>query len=161
MAKKFEMSMMGELKFFLVFQVKQLKDGTFISQTKYMQDILKKFGMNDAKPIKSPMDPNIHLNLDIGGKLIDQKVYRSMVGSIHYLCASRPNIMISVCMCARFQADPKECHLRAIKRILRYLVNTPNFGVWYLKGSDFDLIGYYNVDYVECKVDRKRTSGTC
>jgi hypothetical protein len=99
---------MGELKYFLGFQVKQLQEGTFISQTKYTQDILSKFGMKDTKPIKTPMGTNGHLDLDMEGKSIDQKVYRSMIGSLLYLCASRPDIMLSVCMCARFQADPKE-----------------------------------------------------
>jgi hypothetical protein len=81
MIQKFEISMMGELKFFLGFQIKQLQDGTFISQTKYIQDILKKFGMKDGKP----MGTNGHLDLDTGGKSIDQKVYRSMIGSLLYL----------------------------------------------------------------------------
>jgi hypothetical protein len=88
MIQKFEMSMMGELKYFLGFQVKQLQDGTFISQTKYIQDILNKFGMKDAKPIKTPLGTNGHLDLDTGGKSVDQKVYRSMIGSLLYLCAS-------------------------------------------------------------------------
>ena len=118
--------MMGELKYFLGFQVKQLQEGTFIYQTKYIQDILTKFGMKDAKPIKTPMGTNGHLDLDTG---VDQKVYRSMIGSLLYLCASRPDIMLSVCMCARFQADPKEVHLRVVKRIMRYLVYTPKFGL--------------------------------
>jgi hypothetical protein len=126
MIQKFQMSLMGELKYFLGFQVKQLQEGTFISQTKYTQDILTKFRMKDAKPIKTPMGTNGHLDLDTGGKSVDQKVYWSMIGSLLYLCASRPDIMLSVCICARFQADPKEVHLRAVKRILRYLVHTPN-----------------------------------
>jgi hypothetical protein len=104
MIQKFEMSMMGELKYFLGFQIKQLQEGTFISQTKYIQDILKKFGMKNAKTIKTPMGTNVHLNLDTGGKSVDQKVYRSMIGSLLYLCASRSDIMLFVCMCARFQA---------------------------------------------------------
>jgi hypothetical protein len=87
MIQKFEMSMMGELKYFLGFQVKQLQDGTFISQTKYIQDILNKFGMKDAKPIKTPMGTNGHLDLDTGGKSVDQKVYWSMIGSI-LMCIS-------------------------------------------------------------------------
>jgi hypothetical protein len=161
MVQKFEMSMMGELKYFLGFQVKQLQEGTFISQTKYTQDILNKFGMKDAKPIKTPMGTNGHLDLDTGGKSVDQKVYRSMIGSLLYLCASRPDIMLSVCMCARFQADPKEVHLRAVKRILRYLVHTPKFGLWYPKGSSFDLLGYSDADWAGCKIDRKSTSRTC
>jgi hypothetical protein len=94
-------------------------------------------------------------------KSVDQKAYRSMIGSLLYLCASRPDIILSVCMCARFQSDPKECHLVAVKRILRYLVSTPCFGIWYPKGSTFDLIGYSDSDYAGCKVDRKSTSGTC
>jgi hypothetical protein len=124
MIQKFKMSMMGELKYFLGFQIKQLQEGTFICQTKYNQDILK-------IPIKTPMGTNGHLDLDTGGKSIDQKVYRSMIGSLLYLCASRRDITLSVCMCARFQANPKEIHLRAVKRNMRYLVYTPKFGLWY------------------------------
>jgi hypothetical protein len=161
MTKEFEMSMMGELKFFLGFQVKQLKKGTFISQTKYTTDILKKYKMDTAKGAKTPMPTNGHLNADEGGKDVDQKVYRSMIGSLLYLCASRPDIMLSVCMCARFQSAPKESHDVAVKRILRYLVHTPNFGLWYPKDTTFDLVGYSDSDYAGDKVDRKSTSGTC
>jgi hypothetical protein len=161
MTNRFEMSMMGELKYFLGFQVKQLKKGTFLCQTKYTQDMLKKFGMEKAKHAKTPMSSNGHLDLNEEGKPVDQKLYRSMIGSLLYLCASRPDIMLSVCMCARFQANPKDCHLVAIKRILRYLVHTQNLGLWYPKGSLFDLLGYSDSDYVGCKVDRKNTTGTC
>jgi hypothetical protein len=161
MIQNFEMLMMGELNYFLGFQVKQLKEGTFISQTKYTQDLLKRFGMKDAKPAKTPMGTDGYLDLNKGGKSVDQKTYRSMIGSLLYLCASRPNIMLSVCMCARFQSDPMECHLVAIKRILRYLVSMPYFGISYPKGSTFDLIGYLDSDYAGCKIDRKSTSGTC
>jgi hypothetical protein len=161
MVQKFEMSMMGELRYLLGFQIKQLQDGTFIIQTKYIQDILKKFGMKDAKPIKTPMGTNGHLDLNTGGKAIDQKLYRSMIGSLLYLCASRPDVMLYVCMCARFQVDPKEVHLRAVKRIMRYLVYTPKFELWYPRGSTFELIGYSNADLAGCKIDRKSTSGTC
>jgi hypothetical protein len=159
MLDMFEMSMIGVLTFFLGFQIKQAKDGTFISQTKYTHDILKKFGMHKANPIKMPMGTNGHL--DLGGTSVDQKVYRSMIGSLLYLCASRPDIMLSVCIYARFQAAPKDCHLRAVKRIVRYLVLTPNLGLWYPKGSRFELLGYLDADYAGCKVDRKSTSGTC
>jgi hypothetical protein len=157
--QKFKMSMMGELTYFLGFQVKQLKDGTSISQMKYTQDLLKRFRMKDAKPAKTPMGTDENLDLNKRGKSIDQKAYRSMIGSLLYLCASRPDIMLSVCMCARFQSDPKECHLVAVKRILRYLVSTPCFRIWYPKGSTFDLIGYSDSDYAGCKVDRKAHQG--
>jgi hypothetical protein len=161
MMQKFEMSMMGELNYFLGFQVKQLKEGTFISQTKYTQDLLKRFRMKDAKLVKTPMGTDGHLDLNKGGKSVDQKAYRSMIGSLCYLCASRTDIMLSVCMCARFQSNPKECHLVAVKRVLRYLVSMPCFGIWYPKGSTFDLIEYSYSDYAGCKVNRKSTSRTC
>jgi hypothetical protein len=137
MTGRFEMSMMGVLTFFLGFQVKQAKEGIFISQTKYTREILKKFGMDNGKPIKTPMHTNGYLDLDLGNTSVDQKVYRFMIRSLLYLCASRPDIMFSVCMCARFQAAPEDCYLRAVKRIIRYLVLTPNLGLWYLKGSHF------------------------
>ena len=138
-----------------------MKDRTFISQTKYIHDMLKKFDMVNAKPIKTPMPTNGRLDLNDEGKVMDTKVYRSMIGSLLSLCASRPDIMLSVCMCARFQANPKECHLVAVKRILRYLVHTPNLGLWYPKVSKFDQIGYSDSNYTDCKVDQKSTSGTC
>jgi hypothetical protein len=158
--QKLEMSMMGYFTYFLEFQVKPLKEGTFLSQTKYIHDILKKYGMKDTKPAKTPMGTDGHLDLNVGGKSVDQKVYRPMIESLLYLCASRPDIMLSVCICARFQSDPKEYHLVAVKRILRYLVHTPYIRLWYPKGCTFDLIGYSNSDYAGCKVDRKSTSRT-
>jgi hypothetical protein len=161
MMQKFEMSMMGELNYFLGFQVKQLKEEMFISQMKYTHDLLKRFGMKDTKHAKTSMGTEGHLDLDNKGKSFDQKSYRYMIGSLLYLCASRPDIMLSVCMCDRFQSDPKECHLMAVKQILRYLVRTPCFGIWYPKGSTFNLIGYSDSDYAWCKVDRKSTSKTC
>jgi hypothetical protein len=94
MMQKFEMSMMGKLNYFLRFQVNQIKEGTFISQTKYTQDLLKRFGMKDTKPAKMLMGTDEHLDLDKGGKSVDQKAYRSMIGSLLYLCASRPDIML-------------------------------------------------------------------
>jgi hypothetical protein len=161
MTDRFEMSMIKVLIFFLGFQIKQDIEGTFISQMKYTRDILKKFGMDKVKPIKMSMGSNDHLDLNLGGTLVDQKVYRSMIGFLLYLCASRPDIMFSVCMCAKLQATSKDCHLRAVKRIMGYLVLTPNLGIWYPKGYHFEILGYSDIDYARCKVDRKSTSGTC
>ena len=124
------MSMMSELKFFLDLQIKQTKEGTFVSQTKYTKDLFKKFNMQESKGMKRPMPTSGHFDLTKDGKLVDQKVYRSMIGSLLYLCASRPNIILNVFMCARYQAAPKECHLKAVKRTMRYLIHTPNF--WHL-----------------------------
>jgi hypothetical protein len=92
---------------------------------------------------------------------VDQKVYHSIIGSLLYLCASRPDIILNIYMCVRFQAAPKECHMRDVNKIMRYLVLTSNLGIWYPKGSHFDLIVYFDADYAGCKVDRKGTSGTC
>jgi hypothetical protein len=104
------------LNYFLGFHVKQLKEGTFISHSKYTQDLLKRFGMKDAKLAKTLMGTDEHLDINRGGKSVDQKAYRSMIGSLLYLCASRLDMMLSVCMCARFQSNPKECHLVVVKR---------------------------------------------
>ena len=161
MSEEYQMSMMGELKFFLGLQIRQQRNGIFISQEKYLKDVLRKFGMQDCKGVKIPMPTNGHLCTDENGIDFDQKVYRSMIGSLLYLCASRPDIMLSVCMCARFQATPKESHHKAVKHILRYLAHTPTLGLWYPKGSAFDLIGYSDSDYAGDRVDRKSTSGTC
>ena len=117
MTSKFKMSMMGELKFFLGFEVKQRREGTFINQAKYTQDILKRFKISDVKPASTPMPVKCQLNIDPNGKAVDQKVYRSMIGSLLYLCASRPDIMLSVGICERFQDAPKESHYMAVKQI--------------------------------------------
>jgi hypothetical protein len=117
------MSMIRELTFFHDFQVKQMKEGNFLSQEKYTKDFLKRLKMEDCKPLKTPMPTNGHLYLDEGGKPVDQTLYRYMIGL--YLTTSRPDIMFSVCMCARFQANPKEAHLSVVKRILRYLKAHP------------------------------------
>lgn len=158
MSREFEMSIIGELIFFVRFQIKQIKEGTFLYQSKYLKYMSKKFGMEDAKPIKIHMATNGHLDLD-GGKSVDQKLYRSVIGSLFYMTASRPDVLFSVCMCARFQAAPKECHMTAVKRILRYLKFTPNICLWYPKGAQFELIGFSDSDYAGCKVNIKKHFG--
>ncbi|RVW15600.1 Retrovirus-related Pol polyprotein from transposon RE1 [Vitis vinifera] len=161
MHSEFEMSMMGELNFFLGLQIKQLKEGTFINQAKYIKDLLKRFNMEEVKVMKTPMSSSIKLDMDEKGKSINSTMYRGMIGSLLYLTASRPDIMYSVCLCARFQSCPKESHLSAVKRILRYLKGTMNIGLWYPKGDNFELIGFSDADFAGCRVERKSTSGTC
>ena len=116
--------------------------------------MLKRFKLSDVNPTSTPMPVKCQLD-------IDQKVYCSMIGSLLYLCASRPDIMLSVGICARFQAAPKESHFVAVKRIFRYLAHTPNFGLWYPRGANFKLVGYSDSDWAGDKVDRKSTSGGC
>ena len=106
------------------------------------------------------MSPTCKLSKDESEKSVDQKLFRSMIGSLLYLTASRPDIMFSVCMCARYQSDPKESHLHAVKRIIKYLIKTQNVGLWYSKQSTFNLIGYSDADYAGCRLDRKSTSGS-
>ena len=117
--------------------------------------------MTDLNGVATPMQTKCHLELNPHGKDVDQKVYRSMIGSLIYLNASRPDIVLSVRVCARYQAAPKESHLVAVKRIFRYLVHSPNFGLWYPKGSNFSLCGYSDSDWAGDKDDRKSTSGAC
>ena len=129
MTKEFEMSMMGELSFFLWFQIKQLREETFIYQEKYYKDLLKKFKMEDCKSATTPVPLKEKLHPDPTGKKVDIKEYQSMIGSLLHLCASRPDIMFSVYLCARYQADPKESHRSAGLRILRYLKHAPSIGL--------------------------------
>ena len=161
MQEEFEMSLMGEMNYFLGLQVKQEENGTFINQSKYTKDLIKRFGMEGCKAIRTPMSPSTRLDRDERGKPVDQKYYRSIIGSLLYLTASRPDIMFSVCLCARFQSDPRESHLIATKRILRYLSGTVYVGLFYPKVDNFDLIAYCDADFAGCKLDRKSTSGTC
>ncbi|GJX08371.1 putative ribonuclease H-like domain-containing protein [Tanacetum coccineum] len=147
MHDKFKMSDMGKLSFFLGLQVLQKKDGIFLSQDKYVGDILKKFGFSDLRSANTPMDRENPWGKDGTGKDVDLYLYRSMIGSLMYLTASRPDIMFAVCTCARHQVTPKECHLHAVKRIFRYLKGHPKLGLWYPKESPFDLVAYSDSDY--------------
>ena len=135
MHNEFEMSMMGGLNFILGFQIKQLKEGTFINQAKYIKNLLKMFNMEEAKTMKTLMSSSIKLEKDEKGKSIYLTMYRGMIGSFLYLTASRPYIMYNICLCTRFQSCPKS--------------------------DNFELIGFSDVDFVYCKVERKSTCGTC
>jgi hypothetical protein len=161
MSREFEMSMMGELQFFLGLQIKQSKEGTFVHQAKYTKDIVLKFKMEDSTAMTTPMSTTTALDADEEGEHVDQKEYRSMIGSVLYLTATRPNIQFSVCLCARFQASPRTSHRQAVKRIFRYLCHTPDFGLWYSVSSSLALHGFSDADFAGCRLDRKSTSGTC
>ena len=139
MSKEFEMSMMGELKYFLGLQIKQNEEGIFINQAKYVRDLLKRFGYDNGTAKSTPMSTTIKLDKDEKGKEVDIKTYRGMIGSLIYLSASRPDIMFSVCLCVRFQSCPNESHMLAVKRIFRYLIGTINLGLWYPRGTHIDL----------------------
>ncbi|GJW36990.1 putative ribonuclease H-like domain-containing protein [Tanacetum coccineum] len=161
MHKKFQISSIGELTFFLGLQVKQKEDGIFISQDKYATEILKKFGFIDVKTASTPMETQKTLLKDEDGEEVDVHLYRSMIGSLMYLTSSRPDIMFAVCACARYQVNPKVSHLHAVKRIFRYLKGQPKLGLWYPKDSPFDLVAYTDSDYAGASLDRKSTTGGC
>ncbi|GJR95912.1 putative ribonuclease H-like domain-containing protein [Tanacetum coccineum] len=161
MHKRFQMSSMGELTFFLGLQVKQKDDGIFISQDKYVADILKKFDFATVKTASTPIETNKALLKDEEAEDVDVHLYRSMIGSLMYLTASRPDIMFVVCACARFQVTPKVSHLHAVKRIFRYLKGQPKLGLWYPRDSPFDLEAFSDSDYAGASLDRKSTTGGC
>jgi len=161
MQDEFEMSMMGELKFSLEIQINQCKDGMYVHQSKYTKELLKKFKLEECKEMNTPMHPTCTLSKEDQGPKVDQKPYRGMIGSLLYLTASRPDILFSVCLCARFQSDPREPHLTVVKRIFRYLKGTTNLGLLYKKSSDFKLVGFCDADYAGDRIERKSTSGNC
>ncbi|GKC38834.1 putative ribonuclease H-like domain-containing protein [Tanacetum coccineum] len=152
MKDKFQMSFVRELTFFLGLQVKQMEDGIFISQDKYVVEILRKFSFIDVKSASTPADIEKPLLKDLDGDDVDVHLYRSMIRSLMYLTSSRPDIMFVVCACARFQVTPKMSHLHAVKRIFRYLKGQPKLGLWYPKDSPFDLVAYSNSDCHTLKI---------
>jgi hypothetical protein len=161
MKSKFEMSMMGKLSFFLGLNIKQDKNGIFINQEAYTRKLISRFGMDDKTSLRVPMAFGTRLGPSLDFPAVDVTTYRSMVGSLLYLTASRPDIMFSVCYCARFQANPREPHLTAVKNIFRYLRKSPTLGIWYPAESPFYLHAYTDADLGGCLLDRKSTSGGC
>jgi hypothetical protein len=159
-SREFEMSMMGELQFFLGLQIKQSKKGTFMHQAKYTMDIVRKFKMENSKAMAMPMSTTTALDADEEGEHVDQKKYRSMIESLLYLTTTRPDIQFSVCLCARFQASPRTSHRQVVKRIFRYLRHTPDFGLWYSASSSLVIHDFSDMDFAGCRLDRKSTSGT-
>jgi hypothetical protein len=145
MKQEFEMSMIGKLTYFLGFQVQQSIQGIFVSQLKYAKDLVKRFGLEGKSHARTPMSTSVKLHVDVAGKPVDQSLYRSMIGCLLYLTASWPDISFSVGVCARLQANPKESHLTAIKRILRYVNGTVNFGISFSRNTNLELTGYSDV----------------
>jgi hypothetical protein len=153
------MSLLGELNYFLGLQIHQKENGIFISQSKYIKEMLKKFKLEDCKPVSTPMITGCKLSKDDESQKVDLKLYRSMIGSLLCVTSSRPNVMQAVGQVGRFQADPKESHLQAVKRIFRYLKGTTDLGLWYPKGHELTLIAYTDADWAGDIDDRKSTSG--
>ncbi|GJY27519.1 putative ribonuclease H-like domain-containing protein [Tanacetum coccineum] len=161
MHKRFQMSSMGELTFFLGMQVEQRADVIFLCQDKYVYDILKKFGYSSVKTASTLMETYKPLTKDENGTDVDVYLYRSMIGSLIYLTSSRPDIMFVVCACSRFQVQPKASYMHAVKRIFRYLKGQPILGLLYPKDSPLELIAYSESNYVGASLDRKSITGGC
>ncbi|GJU49952.1 retrovirus-related pol polyprotein from transposon TNT 1-94 [Tanacetum coccineum] len=158
MKDNFEMSMIGEIKFFLRLQVHQSPQGIFICQSQYTMDILKKHGMEKCDTISTSM-ATTKLDVDLQSTPVDQTKYHSMIGGLMYLTASRSDIAFTTFVCARYQARPTEKHLKEVKRIFRYLRQSINMGQWYSKDSGFELIAYADADHAGCNDDCISTSG--
>nr|GFA31112.1 retrovirus-related Pol polyprotein from transposon TNT 1-94 [Tanacetum cinerariifolium] len=166
MVKRFEMSMMEEMNFFLGIQVNQFSNGIFINQSMCILDILKRFGLENCDTVSTLMVEQAKLKLDLAAKPVDHTDYRNMIGSLMYVTSSRPDIMFATCICARYQANPNEHHVSAVKRIFRYLKGTINLGLWCPKDSGFNLTAYLDADHARCHLDRKKSeyvvvSGCC
>ncbi|XP_058774485.1 uncharacterized mitochondrial protein AtMg00810-like [Vicia villosa] len=161
MQLEFEMSLVGELTDFLGLQIKQMEDSIFLSQSKYAKNIMKKLGMENASHKRTPAPTHLKLSRDEKGVNVDQSLYRSMIGSLLYLTASRPDITFVLGVCARYQAKPKVSHINQVKRILKYVNGTSNYGMLYSHGSCSLLVGYCDDDWAGIADDRKSTSGGC
>ncbi|XP_033509303.2 secreted RxLR effector protein 161-like [Nicotiana tomentosiformis] len=159
MMKEFEMSDLGTLQYFLGLQVKQEKDGIFVSQRKYVKNLLLRFGMQNCKVAAIPMSANKKLQLEDGTDPADPSYYRSLIGGLNYLTHTRPDIIFSVSVLSRYASSPSKQHLGAAKRVLRYVVGTVDFGIWYSKDIDLSLIGYSDNDWAGSIDYRKSTYG--
>jgi len=161
MQSEFETSLVGELTYFLDLQVKQMEDTIFISHSKYAKNIVKKFGMDNGGHKRTPTATHLKLTKDENGISVDQSMYRSMIGSLLYLTASRPNVTFIVGVCARYQVEPKMSHLTQVKRILKYINSTSDYEILYSHSENSMLVGYCDVDWAGSADDRKSTSAGC
>lgn len=153
------MSDMGKMKYFLGLEVIQFDGGIFVSQKKYVKEVLKRFGMEESNPVLNPIIPGFKIHKDDEGVKVDGSFYKQLVGSMMYLTATRPDVMYAVSLISRYMAKPTELHLAAAKRILRYLKGTAGYGILYQKTGNIELVGYTDSDYAGCLEDRRSTSG--
>ncbi|KAG7559036.1 Integrase catalytic core [Arabidopsis thaliana x Arabidopsis arenosa] len=161
MTKEFEMSMVGAMSYFLGLQIKQTDEGIHISQGTYAKELIQRFGLQTSKTSKTPMSSTTKLSADEAGESVDEKLYRAMIGSLLYLTASRPDLCFSVGVCARYQANPKQSHLNAVKRILKYVKGTTDYGLYYSKQTNQNLVGFCDADWAGNLDDRRSTTGGC
>ena len=140
-------------------QVYRVKHSIYITQSKYIKEILKTFGLEDSKLVSTPMVTSLKLSRNDESVEVNQTLYTSMIGKLQYVVCSRPDIALAIGIVARFSTNPRENHLMAIKRIMRYLKGTKYFGLYYKDNKFFDLRAYIAVDWAGNIDDRKNTSG--
>jgi len=159
MKNEFEMTNLELLRYFLGIEVHQSKDGMFVSQSKYANNVLKIFNMVKCKVAPTPVMMGLKLSKEDDGSCVDPTLLKRMVGSLMYLTATRPNIMYGISLISRFMESPKDSHWQADKRILRYVSGTKDFGILYFTSDDLSLVGYTDSDCGGSIDDRKNTSG--
>ncbi|KAL0441848.1 UNVERIFIED_CONTAM: Retrovirus-related Pol polyprotein from transposon RE2 [Sesamum radiatum] len=159
MMKTFEMSDLGLMHFFLGIEINQEKEGIFYMSRKYTETLLKKFKMESCKTVTTPLVTGEKYQKEDGSQKVDGSMYRSLIGSLLYLTATRPDIMFATCLLSRFMQSPSQVHYAAAKRILRYLRGTKDFGIWYKSTNDAKLVGYTDSDWAGSVDDMKSTSG--
>lgn len=159
MKKEFDMTDLGKMKYFLGIEVTQRDDGIFISQKKYAAEVIDRFGMQDFNSVSNPIVPGQKIGRDEDGVKVDPTQYKQMVGSLMYLTATRPDLMFAVSLVSRFMSSPTQLHLAAVKRIMRYLKGTLEYGIWYKRGEESELIAYTDSDYAGDIDDCKSTLG--
>ena len=155
MEANFEMRMIGELTHFLKLQIHQQDSSILLSQSKYAKNLVKKFGLESDSSVRTLMSLNVKFTVDLLGKSVDSSLYRSMIGSLLYLTASRPDISYSIGVCARYQANPKESHMIALKRIIKYVKTVAEFDVWHSKDTNDVLAGYSDANWAGNADDKK------
>ena len=161
MKAMFEISMIGELTYFLGLQVKQTNSGIYINQAKYAKNLVKRFGLDNAAHARTPMAANAKLTNDPSGESVDVTLYRSMIGCLLYLTASRPDISFNVGIYSRFQSNPKVSHFNAVKRMIKYVAGTCGYGIFNSKESNLSLAGFSDSDWAGNANDRKSTTSGC
>ncbi|KAL0379259.1 UNVERIFIED_CONTAM: Retrovirus-related Pol polyprotein from transposon RE1 [Sesamum radiatum] len=159
MMKTFEMSDLGLMHFFLGIEINQEKEGIFICRKKYTETLLKKFKMESCKTVTTPLVTGEKYKREDGSQKVDGSIYRSLIGSLLYLTATRPDIMFATSLLSRFMQSPSQIHYGAAKRILRYFQGTKDFGIWYKSTNDAKLVGYTDSDWAGSADDMKSTSG--
>ncbi|XP_031259752.1 secreted RxLR effector protein 161-like [Pistacia vera] len=159
MFDEFEMTDLGEMAYFLGMHVYQSTTGIFVNQEKYVIEVLRKFNMENCKSVDIPLVPNQKLSKDDDAESVDKGQYRSLVGCLLYLTATRPDIMFATSLLSKFMNQPKETHFKAAKRVLRYVKRSTNFGVWFRRSENFGLMGFSDSDWGGSMEDMKNTLG--